>query len=504
MTAPTPTFADLGVPVALCDRLTRDGIESPFPIQAAVLPDALAGRDICGRAPTGSGKTLAFGLSLVTDLSVAEPRRPTALVLSPTRELAEQIATDIRPLARIDGADVVAVYGGVGYGGQRAKLDRGVEIVVACPGRLEDLLEKGALTLENVDRVVVDEADRMADMGFLPTVRRILSATRPDRQTMLFSATLEGPVSKLTRDYQKNPARHEVGSTEPDMEAATHLFWKVERPDRVRRSAAVVKKAGPTIVFCRTRRGADRVARQLDRAGVSSAPIHGARSQNQRDRALRSFADGQVSALVATDVAARGIHVDGVAAVVHFDPPEDASTYLHRSGRTARAGATGVVVSLVQAEALRDTSRLQADLGLAQRMDSIDLELVPGEIQGGRPPQTSAPRRPADKARPEKQRRERKRSARADRPARKGERSSPSERTQPSAAVTESGQTGKVRFFDARKGYGFITREGRPDLFVHHSNIAGEGFRSLEGGQDVAFDLKDGRKGPEACNVQAA
>jgi superfamily II DNA/RNA helicase len=249
------------------------------------------------------------------------------------------------------------------------------------------------------------------------------------------------------------------------------------------------------------------VARQLDRAGVSSAPIHGARSQNQRDRALRSFATGRVSALVATDVAARGIHVDGVAAVVHFDPPEDAAAYLHRSGRTARAGATGVVVSLVHSEALRDTGKLQRDLGLTQQMDPIDLELVPDEISRGRPPETAVPHREEDKPRSAKQQHGRKRRPRGDRPAHddpstgNGERPS---RSHPRPVITESAKTGKVRFFDSRKGYGFITREGQPDLFVHHSNISGDGFRSLEGGQDVSFDLKDGRKGPEACNVQAA
>jgi superfamily II DNA/RNA helicase len=333
---------------------------------------------------------------------------------------------------------------------------------------------------------------------------------------MLFSATLEGPVSKLTRDYQENPARHEVGSTEPDMEAATHLFWKVERPDRVRRSVSVVKKAGSTIVFCRTRRGADRVARQLDRAGVAAAPIHGARSQNQRDRALRSFADGHVSALVATDVAARGIHVEGVGAVVHFDPPEDAATYLHRSGRTARAGATGVVVSLVHSEALRDTSKLQRDLGLSPGMATIDLELVPPQRErrhrpepseadrhsdGPRSKTATRERKPASKARPKHDKRK---DSQRNRATGRGTSSPRPATSEPSVVITESGKTGKVRFFDARKGYGFITREGQPDLFVHHSNIAGEGFRSLEGGQDVAFDLKDGRKGPEACNVQAA
>jgi superfamily II DNA/RNA helicase/cold shock CspA family protein len=498
MTAPSPTFADLGVAPPLAEQLARGGIDHPFPIQAAVLPDALAGRDICGRAPTGSGKTLAFGLPLVTDLSVGERRRPTALVLSPTRELAEQIAADLRPLARVGGADVVAIYGGVGYGGQKAKLDRGTEVVVACPGRLEDLLQQGALTLDRVDRVVVDEADRMADMGFLPAVRRILSAARPDRQTMLFSATLEGPVSKLTRDFQRDPARHEVGSTEPDMEASTHLFWKVERPDRVARAAAVVKKAGPTIVFCRTRRGADRVARQLERTGVSAAPIHGARSQNQRDRALKSFADGRVAALVATDVAARGIHVDGVAAVVHLDPPEDASTYLHRSGRTARAGASGVVVSLVPAELLKDTRAVQRALGLEPGMDAIDLDLVRiGEGMRNTGDQAAPPGPQADGPRSRSR-------THPESGARGPRRAGPSRPGPVGPAAGEQTLTGTVRFFDARKGYGFITREGQPDLFVHHSNVAGEGFRKLEGGQQVAFDLKDGRKGPEACNVQAA
>ena len=491
MSSPLPTFADLGVSADLVERLARDGIESPFPIQAAVLPDALAGRDILGRAPTGSGKTLAFGLPLVTDLVPAEKRRPTALVLSPTRELAEQIASDLRPLARLGGNDVVAVYGGVGYGGQRAKLDRGCEIVVACPGRLEDLIEKRALTLENVDRVVVDEADRMADMGFLPTVRRILAATKRDRQTMLFSATLEGPVAKITKDFQRDPARHEIGSTEPDLAASTHLFWKIDRADRVARSAQVIKKAGPTIVFCRTRRGADRVAKQFDAKGVSSAPIHGARSQNQRDRALKMFTEGRVEALVATDVAARGIHVDGVAAVIHLDPPEDAATYVHRSGRTARAGATGLVVSMIHSEAVKDTRKLQRDLGLGDGFDTVDLDA----ITAGVPVTTrSAPAKADVAERPERA----PRTPKATKPAKK------QDHQNASAPLSDESFTGTVRFFDARKGYGFITREDDDDLFVHHTSIDTDGFRKLEGGQDVAFQLKQGRKGIEACNVRAA
>jgi superfamily II DNA/RNA helicase len=518
MTTPEPTFADLGVSTGLADRLARDGIVSPFPIQAAVLPDAFNGRDILGRAPTGSGKTLAFGLPLVTDLVPAEKRRPTALVLSPTRELAEQIANDLRPLARVGNNDVVAIYGGVGYGGQRAKLDRGVEIVVACPGRLEDLIEKNALSLANVDRVVVDEADRMADMGFLPTVRRILAATKRDRQTMLFSATLEGPVSKLTKDFQHNPARHEIGSSEPDMAASTHLFWKIDRSDRVARSAQVVKKAGPTIVFCRTRRGADRVAKQFTTKGVSSAPIHGARSQNQRDRALSMFADGKVEALIATDVAARGIHVEGVAAVIHLDPPEDAATFVHRSGRTAGAGATGLVVSLVHSEAVKDTKRLQRDLGLDQGFDTVDLDAIAAMERPSRQATKSAPQHKAAQHKAPQHNAPQHRAAQHNEakskpPANKNPQatSKPKVSAKPErplhiaeAPIDDESYSGKVRFFDARKGYGFITRDGDDDLFVHHTNISGDGFRKLEGGEDVVYQMKQGRKGPEACNVRAA
>ncbi|MGI8793903.1 MAG: DEAD/DEAH box helicase [Acidimicrobiales bacterium] len=364
------TFAEFGLPTRLVDALAGRGIINPFEVQRATIADALAGRDVCGRAPTGSGKTLAFGVPLIARVERGFSRRPRALVLAPTRELAEQIATELAPLASAVARRVTAVYGGVGYGPQRQRLRKGVDILVACPGRLKDLIDQGDVELCDVDIVVVDEADRMADMGFLPDVRRLLDQTAKPRQTVLFSATLDGDVAVLTRDYQSNPVRHEVGPAEPDIKAATHLFWKVSRQDRIGHTAAIIVERGQTIVFCRTRHGADRLARQLGQAGVSSEAIHGGRSQGQRDRALRAFSAGRVSALVATDVAARGIHVDGVACVVHFDPPEDHKAYLHRSGRTARAGATGTVLSLLAHEQVRAARQMQNALKIEAAIES--------------------------------------------------------------------------------------------------------------------------------------
>ena len=368
------TFADLGVPYSICDALNAQGITSPFAIQAVTIADALAGRDVCGRAPTGSGKTLAFGIPLVLSVGRAEPRRPRALVLAPTRELAEQIRTDLRTFA--GKVRVGVVYGGVGYGPQLKALRDGIDILVACPGRLEDLIDQGAVNLNDVDRVVLDEADRMADMGFMPAVRRLLDQTSDRRQTVLFSATLDGDIAKLTRDYQSDPVRHEVGDETPDINAATHLFWTVDKTARVDLTAEAVAAAWPAIIFCRTRHGADRLAKQLARSEIKAAAIHGGRSQSQRTRALADFTGGRVHALVATDVAARGIHVDGVASVVHYDPPEDHKAYVHRSGRTARAGQDGVVISLVQPDQKKDTRRLQRDVGLDEPVTSPDLDTV--------------------------------------------------------------------------------------------------------------------------------
>ena len=380
-----PTFARLGVPESICRALEERGITQPFDIQAAAIADAMDGHDICGRAPTGSGKTLAFGIPLVAKAVRARPHRPTALVLAPTRELADQIMTELRSFA--GGVRVAVVYGGVGYGHQMESLRRGVDVLVACPGRLEDLIEQGVVSLGAVEAVVIDEADRMADMGFIPAVRRLLDQTSGDRQTMLFSATLDGDVASLTRDYQHRPVRCEVGEETPDVISADHLFWNVARTERIGVAADAIAASGNAIVFCRTRHGCDRLARQLDRAGITTAAIHGGRSQNQRTRALGQFAAGRVQALIATDVAARGIHVEGVGAVIHYDAPEDHKTYLHRSGRTARAGQGGVVVSLVPPEQARDTGRMQRQLGLEQPITQVDVAAI---TRSGQPASVAA------------------------------------------------------------------------------------------------------------------
>lgn len=361
----TTTFSQLGLPESMTAALARRGISDTFPIQAAAIPDALAGKDICGKAPTGSGKTLAFGLPLLARVERGRPRRPRGLVLAPTRELADQIMQELAPLGRGSSRQVMAVYGGVGYGPQKSALRRGVDVVVATPGRLEDLIEQGSIELGDVDIVVLDEADRMADMGFLPAVRRILDATRRTRQTLLFSATLDGDVAVLSREYQNDPVRHEAASTAPVGPPASHHFWLVDHHDRIQHTADLIEAEGQSIVFTRTRHGADRVAKQLGRLGVKAVALHGGRSQNQRTRALDAFVGGRVSALIATDVAARGIHVDAVAAVIHYDPAGDAKDYLHRSGRTARAGKSGKVVTLVTHAQRREVAAMAKRLQVA-------------------------------------------------------------------------------------------------------------------------------------------
>jgi superfamily II DNA/RNA helicase len=373
------SFADLGVPSDLVAALARRSIFEPFPIQTATLPDALAGRDLCGKAPTGSGKTLAFGVAAVARLGSvpARPRQPHMLVLTPTRELCAQVASELATVASARGKRVASFYGGVGYDRQIKGLSRGVDIAVACPGRLTDLMNGGHLRLDAATIVVVDEADRMADMGFLPDVRRILDKTPDARQTMLFSATLDGDVDVLVRRYQRNPVRHALAETAEDVSHSEHHFWRVESTARADVAAEIVAMAGRTIVFCRTRHATDRTARQLVARGVRAVTIHGDRTQAQRERALASFADGHAGALVATDVAARGIHVDGVAVVVHFDPPADAKDYVHRSGRTARAGATGVVVSLVTPDKAKAVRQLQRDLGVPAGIVAPDVSALP-------------------------------------------------------------------------------------------------------------------------------
>ncbi|MET0728843.1 MAG: DEAD/DEAH box helicase [Acidimicrobiales bacterium] len=364
-----PTFADLGVPARLCARLDELGIAEPFPVQTATLPDALAGRDICGKAPTGSGKTIAFGLPLLARIEKASPRRPKGLVLVPTRELASQVQDQLEALSWGTKTEILAVYGGAGMGSQMKALARGVEVVVATPGRLKDLLERGSLRLDDVNIVIIDEADRMADMGFLPEVRRLLDMTNKTRQTMLFSATLDGDVNVLIRNYQTNPAHHEAVSLEKQGEV-THRFWAVSHADRIQVATAIVERSWPAIVFSRTRHGAERLSKQLNKAGVRSEAIHGDRSQSQRERALGAFGRGAVQVLVATDVAARGIHVDGVACVLQFDPPATDKDYVHRAGRTGRAGEAGTVITLVSPEKEKDVRKMQRELRRREPIES--------------------------------------------------------------------------------------------------------------------------------------
>ncbi len=504
----TTTFADLGVPARLVAALAARGIEQPFEVQALTIPDAIAGLDVSGRAPTGSGKTIAFGLPLLARIERAQKRQPTALILAPTRELAEQISGELAPLAAACARRVGAVYGGTSEALQRRLLDRGVDVLVACPGRLGDLLRQRALTLDAIEVVVVDEADRMSDMGFLPDVRRILDLTPPTRQTLLFSATLDGAVAVLSSKYQKNPIRHDVAEDADQASNAVHVFWSVDGPERTHVAANLLPLAGPTIVFCRTRRGADRLAKQLGHSGIRTDAIHGGRSQNQRNRALAAFADGGVDALVATDVAARGIHVDGVACVVHFDTPEDEKAYLHRSGRTARAGATGVVVSFVSRADRREVTRIQRALAMNTPIISPDLDGLAGVL--GAP--THNAHRPARNtgahAAPKTVERERRARSASSRPpsARKVSEGKPMSRRAVPAVRNQkrvSMATGTVKFFNAEKGYGFISRDQGDDVFVHFSNIAGDGYKTLNEGQLVEFDIARGKKGDEAQNVRS-
>lgn len=373
------TFRDFALPDPLVAALDTQGLTKPFPIQTSAIPPALAGKDIQGCAPTGSGKTLAFGLPLLTRVAKAKRKQPRALVLVPTRELAEQIRSDLAPLAIPVDRRIAAVYGGVGYGPQLKALRQGVDVLVATPGRLEDLVDRGDVELASVDIVVIDEADRMADMGFLPAVRRIVDMTSTHRQTLLFSATLDGDSAVLGRQYQNHPVAIQTDTVAEDKIEASHHFWRVARADRPGHTARLIDRSERTIVFTRTRRGADRLVKQLKREGVSSVSMHGGRSQNQRTRALKAFSNGDAVALVATDVAARGIHVEDVDTVIHYDLASDHKDYLHRSGRTARAGATGTVVTLVMDGQDGETKKLLRELGLRASIEAPRPEAIGSE-----------------------------------------------------------------------------------------------------------------------------
>ena len=358
------TFADLGLCDEIVVALAARGITVPFPIQALTIPDALAGRDVCGKAKTGSGKTLAFGLPVLQRLPRAKPGAPSGLVLAPTRELANQICDELAAPAAAVKRRVLAAYGGAPIDKQIKALRDGVDLVVATPGRMIDLIDRGVVSVGKVRQVVVDEADRMADMGFLPQVEWILRNVESGHQTLLFSATLDGAVDSLIRRYQTDPVMRSVAPREITVAEMVHRFVGVHKLDKVKVTAAIANSVGRTLIFTRTKVAADRLARDLRRENVKAAPIHGDLRQVAREKSLRQFIAGELPVLVATDVAARGIHVDDVDVVVQFDPPADHKTYVHRSGRTARAGESGVVVTLSLWDEELDVKRLQRRLEL--------------------------------------------------------------------------------------------------------------------------------------------
>ena len=360
------SFKELGVNPALVKALAAAGIEKPFPIQKATLPDAIAGKDILGRGQTGSGKTLAFGLALMTRLAgkSAESMRPLGLVLSPTRELAMQISDVIAPLSRTVNLNSQVVAGGLSYSKQIQALKRGVPIVVATPGRLIDLINKKHIKLDDIQITILDEADQMADMGFLPDVKKILDQTKPGGQRMLFSATLDRDVDSLVKKYLKNPVTHSLANEKSTAGNMTHHALVMEQANKDAITASIAARKGKSIFFVRTKHGADKLAKRMNESGVAVGALHGGKTQAQRSRVLEGFKMGKTNALVATDVAARGIHVDDVSLVVHVDAPENHKDYLHRAGRTARAGAVGTVVTLATHKQLKGVRGLAARAGV--------------------------------------------------------------------------------------------------------------------------------------------
>jgi superfamily II DNA/RNA helicase len=383
------SFTSLGVPARLTTVLADLGIENPTPIQAATLPDSLAGRDVLGRGRTGSGKTYAFLLPMVARLSEGRPARPTApraLILAPTRELVGQIEAALAPLAQASGLTTRTVFGGVGQNPQVTALRKGVDIVVACPGRLEDLIQQGHCTLASVEITVLDEADHMADLGFLPSVRRLLSKTPQGSQRLLFSATLDRAIDGLVRQFLVSPVTHQADSAQSPVATMSHHVLHIDRDARLPILVDLTSAPGRTVVFTRTKHAAKALTRQLNAKGVPTVDLHGNLSQNARTRNMAAFHDGRATALVATDIAARGIHVDDVALVIHADPPTEHKAYLHRSGRTARAGNEGTVVTLMTSEQTRDVRDLTRAAGIKPTMTRISgshhpilADLAPGQ-----------------------------------------------------------------------------------------------------------------------------
>jgi superfamily II DNA/RNA helicase len=423
--AGTATFADLGVPAVLTSELAKRGIRDPFPIQTATLPDALAGRDVLGRGRTGSGKTLAFAIPTVMRVmrsdSKRRPGRPRALVLVPTRELANQVLETLTLLTDALNLRGMTVYGGVSYGPQVSTLQRGVDVVVATPGRLEDLIAQGHVNLDAIEVTVIDEADHMADLGFLPAVKRILDRTPRSAQRLLFSATLDGDVNVIVRRYLTDPVTHSVDSSASEVPAMAHHVLTVSATDKPSVIRELLSGHGRILAFTRTKHSAKKLALKLTAAGIPSADLHGNLSQPARNRNLAAFHSGEVRVLVATDIAARGIHVDDVTLVVHIDPPAEHKAYLHRSGRTARAGAEGVVVTLATHEQHSDIRTLMRKA----KISPTEHRVSPGHpalvaLVGPPAPLVTAVRAPAAQSRPVSAAPRRRRSARRRSPGSSG------------------------------------------------------------------------------------
>ncbi len=383
------TFSSLGVPDALASVLAARGITVPTPIQTATLPDSLAGRDVLGRGRTGSGKTYAFLLPMLARLSASkaprQSRRPRALILAPTRELVTQIQAAMAPLAEPLGISSVTIFGGVGQNPQVSALRKGVDVVLACPGRLEDLLQQGALTLDGIEVTILDEADHMADLGFLPGVKRILDKTPRNGQKLLFSATLDAGIDVIVKRYLSNPVTHQADSAQSPISTMAHHIFHVHRDARLEVLLDLTSAPGRKVVFTRTKHGAKKLAKQLNASGVPAVELHGNLGQGARDRNMAAFHEGKASTLVATDIAARGIHVDDVALVIHADPPVEHKAYLHRSGRTARAGAAGTVITLMTDDQVADVRVLTNKAGIRATTTRLGLghpmllEVAPGE-----------------------------------------------------------------------------------------------------------------------------
>jgi superfamily II DNA/RNA helicase len=410
VTSTAPSFGDLGVPTRLASALAGLSITDPTPIQAATLPDALAGRDVLGRGRTGSGKTYAFLLPLVARLNAAprttRPGHPRALILAPTRELVGQIEAALMPLASLTGLKTQTIFGGVGQNPQVRGLRAGADIVLACPGRLEDLMGQGHCSLADVEITVLDEADHMADLGFLPSVRRILGRTPAQGQRLMFSATLDNAIDSLVKQFLNQPVTHQADSVQSPIATMAHHVLHIQREHRVPVLVDLTSAPGRTVVFTRTKHGAKALARQLNKSGVPTVDLHGNLSQGARTRNMAAFHSGKATTLVATDVAARGIHVDDVSLVVHADPPTEHKAYLHRSGRTARAGAEGTVVTLMTDDQVREVRALTRAAGVsatttrvAGSHDDVLRRLAPGQrsLPGGletaSPDASSQPRR---------------------------------------------------------------------------------------------------------------